>query len=583
MVPAAGWRALGAGPRAGRVVRPGLRGRCAPGAGGRQPADRTGPAAEPHADDAGSAAAGDAARRQVRKKTKASGILHDGMPIRHWDTEVGDTSPRLFVLDAAGVAGGAGVRCDGAERGELQDLAPAARFELADAQTSLSTDGSRVLSTWTRRAVRGRPRTEVVELNDDGVPRVLCSEPDADFYAPILSPDGSAYAVLREEWASFDTPPTTSLQIRRADTVVDAALGDLEAGELVWAPDGSVLYVSGDHHGAGAVLAVDPDTGRVLRRLASDAAYSQLCPAPDGRSLYAVRSTVDRPPHPVRLAVGAVDQDPAILSAPGALADRPGRLARVEAAVDGVTVTGWLCLPETADGPRPLLTWVHGGPFGSWNAWSWRWCPWVAVARGYAVLLPDPALSTGYGPEWITRAWPYRAAVLWRDVEGLLDHVLADPALGLDPTRTAVLGGSFGGFMTNWIAGRTERFRAVVTHAGLWALDQQHGTTDAAAYKTGIFGRLADHPEWYAENSPERRLDDIRTPVLLVHGNRDYRVPVSEALRMWWDLVSTWTGPPAELPHRFLQFTEENHWVLNPTNAITWYDTVLDFCDRHLR
>ncbi len=213
-------------------------------------------------------------------------------------------------------------------------------------------------------------------------------------------------------------------------------------------------------------------------------------------------------------------------------------MMRVDQRVGDVTVPGWLCRPAAVEGPVPLMTWVHGGPFGSWNSWAWRWCPWVAVARGYAVLLPDPALSTGYGADCIARAWPHRAAAVWREVEALTDRVLDDPAYGLDPTRTCLLGASFGGYMTNWITGHTERFRAIVTHAGLWALDQQHATTDMAAWKAGIFGRPEEHPEWYAENSPDRFVDHIRTPMLVVHGNRDYRVPVSEELRLWWDLVT---------------------------------------------
>jgi dipeptidyl aminopeptidase/acylaminoacyl peptidase len=152
----------------------------------------------------------------------------------------------------------------------------------------------------------------------------------------------------------------------------------------------------------------------------------------------------------------------------------------------------------------------------------------------------------------------------------------------VDRSRVALLGASFGGFMTNWIAGHTDRFQAIVTHAGLWALDQQHATTDAAHYKTGIFGTLAEHPEWYAAYSPHNFVDEIATPMLIAHGNRDYRVPVSEALRLWWDLVSRWKGDPADLPHRFLQLTGENHWVLSPANAEIWYDTVLGFCAEHV-
>jgi dipeptidyl aminopeptidase/acylaminoacyl peptidase len=170
---------------------------------------------------------------------------------------------------------------------------------------------------------------------------------------------------------------------------------------------------------------------------------------------------------------------------------------------------------------------------------------------------------------------------VWADVEAVLDTALKRPELDAD--RTACLGGSFGGYMTNWIAGHTDRFGAIVTHAGLWALDQQHTTTDAAHWKSGLFGTPADHPDWYAQNSPSNFVDSITTPMLVVHGNRDYRVPVSEALRLWWDLVSRFDGEPEQLPHRFLQFTDENHWILSPGNAQAWYEVVLDFVDRHVR
>jgi dipeptidyl aminopeptidase/acylaminoacyl peptidase len=136
--------------------------------------------------------------------------------------------------------------------------------------------------------------------------------------------------------------------------------------------------------------------------------------------------------------------------------------------------------------------------------------------------------------------------------------------------------------MTNWIAGHSTRFKAIVTHAGLWALDQQHMTTDAADYKTGIFGVPADHPDWYQENSPHHSADAISTPMLVIHGNRDYRVPLSEAIRLWWDLARRHDGPAETMPHRFLQLTGENHWVLSPANAEIWYSTVLGFCAQHV-
>jgi dipeptidyl aminopeptidase/acylaminoacyl peptidase len=242
-------------------------------------------------------------------------------------------------------------------------------------------------------------------------------------------------------------------------------------------------------------------------------------------------------------------------------------------------VHGWLCRPAQSGEPAPVMLWIHGGPFGSWNSWSWRWNPWVAVAHGWAVVLPDPALSTGYGQRWFERAWPYVAAEVFADCEAVLDTALGRP--DLDATRVACLGASFGGYMTNWVAGHSERFAAIVTHAGLYALDQQHKTTDAAQYKTGIFGEPSEHPDWYAENSPHNSVVGA-TPMLVVHGNRDYRVPVSEALRLWWDLVSGWDGEAETMPHRFLQLTGENHWVLSPANAEIWNDAVLGFCAQHV-
>jgi dipeptidyl aminopeptidase/acylaminoacyl peptidase len=449
-----------------------------------------------------------------------------------------------------------------------------------------------VATTW-RTARRGGGFPYGVALIDvaTGERTVLAEDEHVHHSGPRISPDGIRVALLREDDGDFATPATWRLRVVPVDggtvdggtvdggTGADVDLGDLHPAEWVWSADGGTLYVTGDWHGRGAVLAADPATGAVRRRLACDAVYTDLCPAPDGTALYALRSTVDAPPAPVRLDPAAVDQTPAALPDPAPVPAPPGRLTEVETEVDGAVVRGWLCLPE-GEGPAPLMLWVHGGPFTSSDTWSWRWNPWVAVARGWAVLLPDPALSTGYGPDWIARAWPHRARLVWRDLEGLLDAALARD--DLDATRTACLGASFGGYMTNWIAGHTTRFGAIVTHAGLWALDQQHDTTDDAHWKNTLFGEPEEHPEWYAENSPHHTVRDIRTPLLVVHGNRDHRVPVSEALRLWWDLNRHFDGDPGQLPHRFLQFTGQGHWITSPADAEVWYESLLGFCAHHV-
>ncbi|MBE0975100.1 S9 family peptidase, partial [Escherichia coli] len=162
-------------------------------------------------------------------------------------------------------------------------------------------------------------------------------------------------------------------------------------------------------------------------------------------------------------------------------------------------VRGWLVLPEgeAPAGGHPLLLWIHGGPLGSWNAWSWRWTPWIMAARGYAVLLPDPALSTGYGQDFIERGWGRWGQAPYTDLMALTDAVVARE--DVDGDRTAAMGGSFGGYMANWVAGHTDRFRCVVTHASLWALDGFGPTTDAAFY----WAREMDE-QMQQENSPHR-------------------------------------------------------------------------------
>jgi dipeptidyl aminopeptidase/acylaminoacyl peptidase len=516
----------------------------------------------------------DARRRATRKDRKITAILHTGMPIRHWDHELGDESPRL-------------VRVDPADDGSREhDLTPRAGQALHETSASVDANGTTLVTCWRTRRPGGRFDNTLARIDiASGTRRVLVDEPGASFHGPKLSPDGSVVAALRHTDGSYDEPFEHQLQLRPLrgkGAVRELDLGDLAPNEWTFSVDGATLFVAGDLHGRGAVLAVDVRSGAVISSLATDASYSSLCPSPDGRYVYALRSAIDEAPTPVRLDTSAEHQAPRRLPTPAPTPELPGTLAELSVPTgDGSRVHAWLCLPPGGERPAPLMLWIHGGPFSSYNSWSWRWTPWTAVARGYAVLMPDPALSTGYGMDWIERAWPHRAGLVWRDLETVLDAVEKRPEI--DASRTACLGASFGGYMTNWVAGHTDRFDAIVTHAGLWALGQQHTTTDGAQWKTGVFGTPADHPDWYAENSPHNFVDKITTPMLIVHGNRDYRVPISEALRLWWDLARHHPGDPDSLPHRFLQLTSENHWVLSPANAEIWYETVLGFCDQHVR
>jgi dipeptidyl aminopeptidase/acylaminoacyl peptidase len=158
------------------------------------------------------------------------------------------------------------------------------------------------------------------------------------------------------------------------------------------------------------------------------------------------------------------------------------------------------------------------------------------------------------------------------------DVACADPRI--DATRTAAMGGSYGGYLANWVAGHTDRFNAIVAHASLWALDQFGPTTDGAYYWLREMT-----PQMAAENSPHRFVAQINTPLLVIHGDKDYRVPIGEALRLWFELL-TESGLPAEpdgtTKHRFLYFPSESHWVLSPQHAKIWYQVVAAFLAEHV-
>jgi dipeptidyl aminopeptidase/acylaminoacyl peptidase len=196
------------------------------------------------------------------------------------------------------------------------------------------------------------------------------------------------------------------------------------------------------------------------------------------------------------------------------------------------------------------------------------------AAQGYAVLLPDPGLSTGYGLDMVRRGWGAWGAEPYDDLMRITDVALERE--DVDATKVAAMGGSFGGYMANWVAGHTDRFAAIVTHASLWNLEQFGPTTDVAFY----WGREMT-PEMARANDPSAHADAITTPMLVIHGDRDYRVPIGEALRLWWDLNAR-VKDPTMSPHRFLYFPDENHWVLTPQHAAIWYRTVLSFLGVHV-
>lgn len=516
--------------------------------------------------------AADATFRAARRKHKVAALLHEGSPVRFWDHDLNGDEHRWLVTDA--------LPLDGDE--------PAPRFrhlgagEHLGVPLALSADGRVAVTTWRRRHAHGIASTSLAVVHlATGEHRVIAEGDERDdvrWSAPVISRDGGTVVAVRAVSGTATEAPDTGL------TVIDSVTGEQRALAPDWdlwpepvalSADASTVWCTADADGHHPLFAVDVETGEV-RRVTGDGSLDSVIIAPDESCAYAVRSAWDLPGEVVRIDL--TTGKTTVLDCGVTYPPLPGRLERIETRVDdGVRIPSYLALPAGASAatPAPLVLWVHGGPLSSWNTWSWRWCPWLLVAQGYAVLMPDPALSTGYGRAFVQRGWGTWGEHPYTDVLAATDAVLDRD--DLDATRTAMMGGSFGGYMANWIATHTDRFKAIVSHASLWNLDSFGGTTDASAYWSREMT-----PAMRERFSPHRFADAITTPVLVVHGDKDYRVPIGEGLQLWWALNQHWAGDPADLPHKLLYFPDENHWVLKPQHARLWYTAVKAFLAVHV-
>ena len=541
----------------------------------------------------------DAAARAERTTKKVTAILHESYPVRYWDHDLGPAEPHLLALDLsilretiadspdASGPNPSGTNPSGTDQALLpyptdlprpRDLTPSPGRSADTAGQALTPDG-RTLIASLRVAEQRAGRFVIVSIDvESGTMTTLFDEEGVDFEVPAVSHDGRRIAYVRADFSTPNGPADQELWVADIDggnTCRVAEGWDRWPSSLSFDADNESLIVTADHDGRGPVFRVPLDGGSPIQLTTDDFSYTDVAVDLASGDLVALRSSWVASPHPVRISRSGVVT---ALATPARLPEVPGSITEVETTVeDGARVRGWLLLPSDAspEHPAPLLLWIHGGPLNSWNGWSWRWNPLLAVARGYAVLLPDPALSTGYGLDFIARGWDAWGAKPYTDLMAITDAAEARP--DIDGTRTAALGGSFGGYMANWVAGHTDRFRAIVSHASLWALDQFNGTTDNSWYWQSIFS-----PQGMIDSSPHHSVRDIVTPMLVIHGDNDYRVPVGESLRLWSELAEHHASPDGSTPHKFLLFPDENHWVLKPQHAVLWYETVFAFLDQHV-
>lgn len=503
-----------------------------------------------------------------RKEAKVTAALHSEFPTRYWNQDLGPSRTVLAVADLQEDGGLSEFHYLTMPHGRLSDW-------------SVDRNGSRALVTVddSRDDLIGYPFVYQLDLTGDAAPTpILDTTAEIEHSSGPFSPDGSHALVSRE------TVWSQSASLDSKTLVLDVATGATTRLwpehdfwiDPVWLDDTTVIATS-DDHGRGSVW-VGSITDAKPRRLAGGPGQDLTFGGTQvtGGRIVATASGITVAPHAVEIdpSTGRVTS----FSVPGLQPDQTGSLTEVSAtAEDGTALRAWLRLPD-GEGPHPLVVFAHGGPWGSWNAWTYRWNPNPFVAAGYAVLMPDPAISTGYGQHMIDRGQHELGGAPFTDIMALTDATVA--RADIDAEHTAFSGGSYGGYMSNWVAGHTrDRFRCVVTHASLWDTETMGHTTDNSGWEASM---RAQNPQY----NPKEYVEDIVVPMLVIHGDKDYRVPIAQGHALWYDL-NTFSATPKDehgrTRHRFLYFPDEGHWIQGRGNAEVWYRTFIAFLDEHVR
>ncbi len=297
--------------------------------------------------------ADDAGRRKARKDAGVTAILHESAPVRYWDHDLGPDELRLLATPVS--PGADPGTAEAASWSEPRELTAEPGRALDEQSFELTPDGRYAVTGWSVYAPSGEQRVEVAVIDtQSGARRTLLSAPGYDFYAPRVSPDGRSVLAIREQHDSLAEPADLTLVLAPLDGSTGPAdlLGGLDRwpAEAAWAPDGQHAYFAADDHGRRPVFRIDLGTATVTRLTSDDGAYSALCPAPDGRFLYALRAAVDSPPTAVRLDLTGPDAAPRPLASPAPAPDLPGQLTEIETVTsDGAAVRAWLVLPDGAD------------------------------------------------------------------------------------------------------------------------------------------------------------------------------------------------------------------------------------------
>ncbi|MES2885547.1 MAG: S9 family peptidase [Pseudomonadota bacterium] len=519
-------------------------------------------------------------RLDALEKKPSAGKLYDKLFVRHWDTWKNGTRNQLYTLKMQdGIANGAPVWVSKGLDGD----APSKPFGGAE-EFSFSPDGNTLFF-----ALREAGTTEAWSTNLDlwqvpadgsAKPVNLTADNKATDTGPSVSPDGKtlAYRAMKRPGFEADRYAVMLRDLSSGKTRELAADWDRSANTLTWSADGKTLYTLADELGQSKVFAIDVPSGKV-KALTDEGTVAGFVIGNKG--LVVAQNEISKPTDLYRVERGGLK--PLTRHNAEVLAGlKFGDYEQFKfKGWNDETVYGYVVKPVGFEKGKqyPVAFIVHGGPQGSMgNDFHYRWNPQTYAGAGYAVVYIDFHGSTGYGQAFtdsISGDWGGKPL---EDLQKGWAHALKTYDF-LDANRAAALGASYGGYMMNWIAGNwPDAFKAIVNHDGIFDNRSMGYTTEELWFdEWELGGTPYDKPAAYEKHNPVNHVAKWKTPMLVIQGEKDFRVPTEQGL-------ATFTALQRRgIPSQFLVFPDENHWVLKPQNSVQWHQTVEAWLARWLK
>ena len=405
--------------------------------------------------------------------------------------------------------------------------------------------------------------------------------------SPIYTRDGKFIIYRSQATAGFEADRWRLMAYNRATgSSVELTKGfDQQVDEVVLSPDGNQIYFTAGERGKHPIFRVAAGGG-VPERIVPNVFASGLRITPDGQRLVFLGSSMIAPPEVYSVNANGSGVK-AITSVNTQLMSSEGLKAAEDVEWTGAMgrkIHGFIVKPANFDPAKkyPLLVLIHGGPQSAWyDNWSYRWNPQVFANAGYVVFAPNPRGSLGYGQQFVNEISGDWAGKVYVDLMNGVADVLRRNSY-LDRNRVGAAGASYGGYMINWILGHNNdprfRFKVLVSHDGVYNLESMYATTEELWFPEWEFkGTPWTNPAMYSRWSPHRFVQNFNTPILIIHGELDYRVPIGEGMQLFTAVQRK------GIDSKILIFPDEGHWVLKPQNLQLWFNTILDWVDKYLQ